>query len=88
MCLTDGRRYKKMAIRDLGQPRLAKGRWLRIQALLIGLAAPVIAHSDINLAADSAAAPNDYLATYLAEALSSNSALQAQAFAVEAAAQG
>lgn len=88
MCLTDGRRYKKMAIRDLGQPRLAKGRWLRIQALLIGLAAPVIAHSDMNLAADSAAAPNDYLATYLAEALSSNSALQAQAFAVEAAAQG
>ena len=55
MCLTDGRRYKKMAIRDLGQPRLAKGRWLRIQALLIGLAAPVIAHSDMNLAADSAA---------------------------------
>lgn len=60
------------------------GRPLALAALALGLATPVIARSD----APTVTEPADHLAVYLAEALASNSALQAQAFAVEAAAQG
>lgn len=95
MCLTDGHEYRNFPASGRRRtPR--RGRiWSRLASLLLGLATTVTAHSDALPTTDPAspagsptAAPSDYLAGYLAEALASNAALQAQAFAVEAAAQG
>ncbi len=91
MCLIDGHKYRNFPSPERRRTVRRRDAWPRLASLLFGLAAAVSAHSEALSTVDPAGpatAQDDYLVGYLAEALASNAALQAQSFAVEAAAQG